>query len=192
MVVKLGGSLYNHVPDIITSFTSAPVPLLIIPGGGKFADEVRNARLSDEESHWAAINAMDRYGRYIASCGLTTTTELRIPPRTMVLLPSRCLQEADPLPHSWDVTSDTISAWIAGKLGLDLLVVKSVDGIRVNNSLVPTLSHPIETDVVDPLFIPYVLENRIGVSIINGSIPDRITRFLKGETVPGTRIGTTF
>ena len=42
-----------------------------------------------------------------------------------VLAPLRWLRNADPLPHSWDVTSDSIAAWMAGEFGAaDLLLVK--------------------------------------------------------------------
>ena len=37
--------------------------------------------------------------------------------RIPVLAPYQWLREADPLPHSWDVTSDSISAWVAGQIG---------------------------------------------------------------------------
>jgi aspartokinase-like uncharacterized kinase len=40
-----------------------------------------------------------------------------------VLAPSRWLREADPLPHSWDVTSDSIAAWVAGAVGARRLVL---------------------------------------------------------------------
>jgi len=42
-----------------------------------------------------------------------------------VLAPSRWLSSVDPLPHTWDVTSDSIAAWLAGELGAGrLLLVK--------------------------------------------------------------------
>jgi aspartokinase-like uncharacterized kinase len=42
-----------------------------------------------------------------------------------VLAPSRWLRAADPLPHSWDVTSDSLAAWIAGAVGARrLLLIK--------------------------------------------------------------------
>jgi acetylglutamate kinase len=39
------------------------------------------------------------------------------------------MRAADPLPHSWDITSDSIAAFIAGALGAgELILLKPVDG----------------------------------------------------------------
>jgi aspartokinase-like uncharacterized kinase len=46
--------------------------------------------------------------------------------------------------------------------------------------------------VVDPLFIPYVLEKQVNTFILNGSRPDLLAQYLRGDPVPGTRISTTF
>jgi aspartokinase-like uncharacterized kinase len=43
--------------------------------------------------------------------------------RLPVLAPSRWLRAVDPLPHSWDVTSDSIAAWVAGVLGAAQVVL---------------------------------------------------------------------
>jgi aspartokinase-like uncharacterized kinase len=51
---------------------------------------------------------------------------------------------------------------------------------------------PVKTEVVDPFFIPFVLEKKIKTTIINGSRTDRVEKFLMGEIVSGTRFGTTF
>jgi 5-(aminomethyl)-3-furanmethanol phosphate kinase len=192
LVVKLGGSLYERVPELMPVFQQSLRPLLIVPGGGRYADKVREAQVSDDNAHWMAILAMNQYGSYIMSFGLNTTDLLKIPKKTVVFLPFRCTKYYDPLPHTWDVTSDTIAAWVAGKLGLELLMLKSVDGIWINGKIASTITHSIETDVVDPCCIPYILNNGIRTTIINGSAPETVTRFLRGEAVSCTRIGTTF
>jgi dihydroneopterin aldolase len=45
-----------------------------------------------------------------------------------VLAPHAWLRAADPLPHSWDVTSDSIAAWVAGALGAAALVLVKAAG----------------------------------------------------------------
>ncbi len=43
--------------------------------------------------------------------------------RLPVLAPYRWLRARDPLPHSWDVTSDSIAAWVAAELEARRLVL---------------------------------------------------------------------
>ena len=191
-VVKLGGSLFERVPVLAPLLKSSPRPLLIVPGGGRYADEVREASLPGDEAHWRAILAMDRYGEFIGTFDLPMVRRPKVPEQPAVLLPYRCMKMYDPLPHSWDVTSDTIAAWVAGRLGLDLVLIKSVDGIRVGGELAKRISKPVPTDVVDPCCIPYVLDHRISTTIISGVETRIVDRFLQGKTVPCTRIGTTF
>jgi 5-(aminomethyl)-3-furanmethanol phosphate kinase len=192
LVVKLGGSLYPQVRELVPALRSSVRPLLVVPGGGPFANAVRQAGLTDEAAHWEAIAAMDAYGRYCASFGLPVTELLAAPSRTVIILPSRAMREHDPLPHSWDVTSDTIAAWAAAYLHLDLLLLKPVDGIMAGGVLESDVRAPRDTDTVDPFFIPYVVEHRVTTFILNGSHPEFITRYLHGDPVPGTRISTTF
>jgi hypothetical protein len=139
-----------------------------------------------------AVSAMEQFGWFIASHGIPVTTIIAIPGSTAVLLPYRYFIQNDVLPHTWDVTSDTIAAWAAGNLHLDLLLLKSVDGIFMNGTLQKQVTNPVESDVIDPFFIPFVIKNRIKTTIVNGSHPDRVRKFLRGENVPGTEITTTF
>jgi len=39
---------------------ASPRPLLIVPGGGVFADTVRQLVVNDDAAHWMAIAAMDQ------------------------------------------------------------------------------------------------------------------------------------
>ena len=192
LVVKLGGSLEGHLPALLPVVRRSPRPLLIVPGGGKFADAIRALGASDEAAHWMAIAAMDQYGWLIASRGLPSTARIQVPTTPVVLLPYCAARRLDPLPHSWDVTSDSIAAWVAGTLSLPLVLLKSVDGITRKGRIVSRVSRSVPTDVVDPVFIPYVLGNKIPAVIINGTCPQRVEDFLQGRPVPGTGIGTTF
>jgi aspartokinase-like uncharacterized kinase len=192
LIVKIGGSLYNRIPDLVPILNASKRPLLIIPGGGPFADLVRRVQVNNDAAHWMAIAAMEQYGWFISSFGILTTDRIAVPQTTTVFLPYRCLRLTDVLPHSWDVTSDTIAAWVAGTAHLDLLLLKSIDGIFINGVLQEQVTGPVESDIVDPFFIPFVIKNTVKTTIINGSQPDRVEKFLKGDLVPRTEIGTTF
>ena len=139
-VVKLGGGVLAHLDEFATALAMIAAAagdrrLVVVPGGGPFADLVREVdrrqHLRDSTAHWMAILAMDQYAELIAErlpgAALVTDGPAigaaldagRIP----VLAPSRWLREADPLPHSWDVTSDSIAAWMAGALGARRVVL---------------------------------------------------------------------
>jgi len=192
LIVKVGGSLHNRIPDLVPILNASKRPLFIIPGGGPFADIVRQVRAHNDASHWMAIAAMEQYGWFISSFGMLTTDRITLPLKTTVFLPYHYLRLTDVLPHTWDVTSDTIAAWIAGTLHLDLLLLKSVDGIFINGILQEQVTMPVESDIVDPFFIPFVIKKTVKTTIINGSQPDRVEKYLNGHLVPRTEIGTTF
>ena len=192
LIVKVGGSLYNQIPDLIPVIKASKRPLLLIPGGGPFADLVRSIQVDNDTAHWMALSAMEQFGLFIASFGISTTNAIITPLKTTVFLPYRFLRLTDPLPHTWDVTSDTIAAWVAHSLYLDLLLLKSVDGIFINGIFQEQVTRPVKTDVIDPFFIPFVIQNSVRATIINGTQPERLEKYLKGDLVPRTDIGTTF
>ncbi len=192
LVVKLGGSLHQKIPEIVPLLCQSGRPLLVVPGGGLFADAVRQEQVDDDAAHWMAIAAMVQYAWVIASHGMRATDILAVPETTAVFLPYITMRQRDPLPHSWDVTSDTIAAWIANELGIELLVLKSVDGISLNGIHQERVTIPIISETVDPFFIPFVLKHRIKTTIINGKSGGIIEKFLKSEPVLCTKIGTTF
>jgi aspartokinase-like uncharacterized kinase len=144
-VIKAGGSLLAHVEALdrllaAIAGVARTQNVVIIPGGGPFADAVRevDARLGlgDEEAHWMAVLAMDQYAHLLAA-RLPIGAVVRSRPevdaalgdgRVPVLAPSQWLLSSDPLPHSWEVTSDSIAAWVAGQLEAQrLLLVKPPD-----------------------------------------------------------------
>ena len=145
VVVKIGGSLLQRVEEfdrvlgVVAEFGRAR-RLLIVPGGGAFADAVRaveaRVRLSDDAAHWMAILAMDQHAHLIAErlvhgalvARATEIADVQSSARIPVLAPYRWLREADPLPHSWEVTSDSIAAWFAHAVGAPQLVLIKPSG----------------------------------------------------------------
>ena len=41
IVLKVGGSLFEEAPALLRHIASMPADVLIVPGGGEFADMVR-------------------------------------------------------------------------------------------------------------------------------------------------------
>jgi aspartokinase-like uncharacterized kinase len=131
--VKVGGGLLGKVGalDLVTEALTAFSPgrrLVILPGGGPFADAVRTmfrrVKIGEDAAHWMAVLGMDQYAHALVArlAGAvlveqqTDIAAARKAGRLPVLAPYRWLRAADPLAHSWDVTSDTIAAWFAGAL----------------------------------------------------------------------------
>ncbi len=138
-VVKLGGSMAAEavLDEWIAVLAGSGRPLAIVPGGGPFADQVRDAQkrmgLSDRAAHAMAILAMDQFGHVILDRDdrLTPARSLQEMDRalaagkTPVWLPSLLAIPASDIPASWDITSDSLAAWLAGQLRADaLLLVK--------------------------------------------------------------------
>jgi aspartokinase-like uncharacterized kinase len=188
LVVKVGGSLFSEAGKTVSLLRGGRRPLLVVPGGGPFARLVRSMGIPDDPAHWMAILAMDQFGWYLASGGMPVTHDLSLPRGVEILLPYRAMHERDPLPHTWNVTSDTIAAWVARELGLGLLILKSVDGITRNGALVPRVMESFPCSEVDPCLIPFALAHRVRTTILNGRVEERVRAFLEGKEVPGTVI----
>jgi aspartokinase-like uncharacterized kinase len=187
LVVKIGGSLMDRIPDLVPELQGFRA--LVVPGGGNFADQVRACRIERQDAaHWMAIAAMEQFGWYISTFGLPATDRLEIPQAASVLLPYLTLRTYDPLPHTWNISSDTIAGWISARLGLELLLIKSVDGIRIRGEVQERISAPVETKDVDPCLIPFALSHGVKVSVVNGRRPGFVSKVLKGESPPDTTI----
>lgn len=164
-VVKVGGGVLADVgafDGVLAALADAAgsCRVLVVPGGGPFADAVRavdrQLNLSDTTAHWMAIVAMDQYAEVIAE--RLVRASLVDDPREVgtaicggrvpVLRPSRWLRDADPLPHSWDVTSDSIAAWIAGQVGARQLILVKPPGVDRSDRAVDTyFAHALPTGV---------------------------------------------
>ena len=159
-VFKVGGSLLAY-PELLASTLAAIVeasmhaPVAIVPGGGTFADAVRDTdhrlHLAEDTAHWMAVLAMDQYAHLLAGMRTELTlvaserdVELAIASgRIPVVAPYRWLRDADPLPHTWNVTSDSISAWVASMLGATQLVLVKPPGATGESAVDPYFSRAL-------------------------------------------------
>jgi aspartokinase-like uncharacterized kinase len=190
ILIKLGGSLINTartiVKDLIEYTNLTSETIIIVPGGSIFADTVRRVDPGGESAHWMAVLAMEQYGYYLADgTGAQLIESLKIPDKgTYILLPYRILKEKDELPHTWDVTSDTIAAWVAIQLGARFIKVTDVDGIYLNGTLQKELLageiNGKETCVDAELPI-FLMRHKINCEIINGNFPGRLINAIKGN-----------
>lgn len=198
IVIKLGGSLIQSAKRIIKYLieytNSTGETILIVPGGSIFADTVRKINPSQESAHWMAILAMEQYGYYLADgTDANLADSLEIPGKgTYILLPYNFLRNNDELPHTWDVTSDTIAAWVASKLKARFIKLTDVDGIYLNG----VYQHEIYAEeliskqtCVDAELPNFLMKNKMKCEIINGSCPGRVINALKGN-ISGTISGT--
>jgi aspartokinase-like uncharacterized kinase len=167
IVVKLGGSLLatGVMRDCLNALGQRyqGEAVVIVPGGGAFADQVREAqsswRFNDNTAHQMAILAMQQMALLIQSLGknfilagsLATIRAQAL--NHSVLVWSPAIEELDyyGIPATWDITSDSLSAWLAGKLAARRLVL--VKSVKIAQSL---NSHAlIEKNIVDAAFFKY-------------------------------------
>ena len=141
-VVKLGGSyaFSTHLKSWIDAIALCAGRVVVAPGGGPFADAVREVQrkmgLDDRAAHHMALLAMDQYGCALASLGRRLIPAPSAAAIRRVLLDggvpvwsaTRMVLGAKDIPWSWDVTSDSLAAWLAGRIGAKrVLLVKHVE-----------------------------------------------------------------
>jgi 5-(aminomethyl)-3-furanmethanol phosphate kinase len=207
-VIKVGGSLgarparLRRLMEILAGAARRHW-LVVVPGGGSFADAVRRAdrrfALGDSPAHWMAILAMDQYGYLLArlapGSALVRSPRELLPGRLNVLAPSAWLLRADPLPHSWDVTSDSIAAWIAGILGARrLMLVKHEDGFIGPDRGPESMSPHVRQIVLDAFagavdrHFARALDPAIGCWFARGHLPHRIARLIETGGTQGAEV----
>ena len=211
-VIKVGGSLGRGacLPALGARLVALGrrYRLLVVPGGGVFADAVREQDekfgLRPGTAHWMAILAMDQYGHLLADlvpgCALVRTlgeAHARLAHEGVaVLLPSEPLRHADALPHSWSVTSDSIAAWLTGRVGARLLVLlkdrHGMASLRVTAACAPasamTVAELVSSSGVDGHLAELLADPAFDLWIIDGEFPERLAELLETGKTEGVRL----
>ncbi|MEJ2454804.1 MAG: amino acid kinase [Candidatus Thiodiazotropha sp.] len=197
-IVKLGGSLFDsaHLCDWLRALTRQG-PLVIVPGGGPFADQVRLAqqqwKFDDSSAHIMALLAMEQYGRML--CALQPGLVAAAHPEEIdavlaeggrpVWMPTAMVLAAPEIQHSWDVTSDSLAAWLGGRLGAEkLLLVKSK---RLEGDALP-VSNLMESHFVDARFGEILRPLPLEAWTMAQGDHARFGEFYRGRTQAATRI----
>lgn len=154
LVVKIGGGLLRsegldglrrgcaEVREL-----AARQPILVVPGGGPFADAVRavdaQVGLDDGVAHRMALQAMDQLGVLLARL-LPEHELLRelVAPRSLgLLVAAAAFGGRSDVPESWDVTSDSLAVLAAAAIGAEqAILLKPVDGAGVDAYLPTAVS----------------------------------------------------
>lgn len=182
-VVKLGGSLLGspELPCWLETLVKiSDGNVVIVPGGGVFADAVRVAQqrtlVSDVVAHHLALLAMDQFGLLLAGINtnlVTASSELEIAERgwqhrAIVWLPSKMVLADDTLPKTWQVTSDSLSAWLANKMAAEqLVIVKSKSLAAYSKSAAISIQSLVEDGFLDEGFSSFISGAQYQVNIVN-------------------------
>jgi 5-(aminomethyl)-3-furanmethanol phosphate kinase len=210
-VLKVGGSLALYPEKLKAlctelSLSSKKHRLIIVPGGGEFADVVRSLdkrfSLPCSTSNKMAILGMDQYGLLLADLTPNSVVISKLEEmeyflgmgKLIVLLPSNLMLREDPLENSWDVTSDSIAMFIASRLNVSrVLFVTDVDGIYTDDPK----KHPeakliaqmtarellglnIRTSV-DKALPKLLLDSPVDSFVVNGLFPERVKAILENK-----------
>jgi aspartokinase-like uncharacterized kinase len=138
VVVKLGGSLGaagTLSPWLAAVLDHGAGRAVVVPGGGVFADAVRAAQrrdgFSDIAAHRMAVLAMEQFGHMLldrapALVPCRSPAEMRVvlaDGRIPLWLPSLMVEAGPGIACTWEVTSDSLAAWLARRLEAERLVL---------------------------------------------------------------------
>jgi dihydroneopterin aldolase len=199
LVVKLGGSLAGSrdLTAWLAALDRFRGPLILVPGGGAFADTVRamqaKMRFDDQAAHHMALTAMQQYGIALASLWprlicVSTPAAIR---RALGMNQVACWAPPDmalgaDLPKSWEVTSDTLSAWLATELGAKkLLLIKSADS---GSKLHVAVADLVKAGTIDPLFPHFAAASGAEIFIAGPDWLASAGALLAQGQVPGARV----
>lgn len=143
LVLKIGGSLAEtgRLKGMLALIADAKRPVVVVPGGGGFAQKVRDLqnalRFDDKSAHRLAMLGMHQMAemyftldpRFAAADSLDGIARiLQIGGLTPVWMPLQMCQADPDIPTNWTITSDGLAARLAERMGgAPLVLLKSVD-----------------------------------------------------------------
>ncbi|MGX8693443.1 MAG: amino acid kinase family protein [Methanobrevibacter sp.] len=194
-VVKIGGSLFpNYAIDLANKLKNTSSAIVL--GGGEFANLIRKynseIEFSEEVNHWTAIECMDIISKLVNDKSDSTKLAYSIDEInqisdegfTPIFVVSEFLKTEDPFECSWDVTSDSIAAYVAHLLNANLLIVTDVNGIYTQEPEEPGSTFISKIDAtklltfqessIDVMLPSLLLKFGTNCDVVNGKFPERV------------------
>jgi aspartokinase-like uncharacterized kinase len=187
-ILKLGGSLAkgDRLGQWLDAIRGQRGRIVVVPGGGPFADVVRRMQgeigFDEVAAHEMAMVAMGQFGRALQNLrpGFELAETARdigavlAAGRTPIWSPRRMALAAK-LPASWDVTSDSLAAWLAGALRAErLILVKHATSAGAADTLVAA-------GIVDPAFPGYLVASGARAFLARPDEAQRLGEGLDGD-----------
>lgn len=176
-VIKLGGSLeksrqlidcLNYVVDTFKD------KLIIVPGGGLFAEQVRQSQqhwqFNEVIAHEMALLAMQQMALIFHSLrpdfnclNSVKCIQSQIKNTTHIIWSPSIneLNQAN-IKASWDITSDSLAAWLAIQLQADQLTL-----IKAAPIFDTDIAHLMKQGILDPAFSSFIKNTRFKIQIIS-------------------------
>lgn len=188
LVLKIGGSVLEagRLGAVLEAVTRRQRPVVVVPGGGPFADEVRRAQekfgFSDAIAHRLALLSMHQMAHVFAE-----TAPRLVPAETCedfarsmgaglvpVWMPEALAGDAADVVPSWDTTSDGLAAWLAVRLGCaEVCLVKSCP-VAAGASLTALA----DAGVVDRAFVALVTRHGLTWSVLGDGDDEQLATLL--------------
>lgn len=142
LVIKTGGSLAEtgRLKDALTMIAGAKRPVVVVPGGGQFAQKIRDLqnalRFDDKSAHRLAMLGMHQMAelyftmdaRLAAADSLDGIARQIAAGLIPVWMPLQMCQSDPEIPTDWSITSDGLAARLAERMGgAPLVLLKSID-----------------------------------------------------------------
>jgi aspartokinase-like uncharacterized kinase len=198
-VVKLGGSVIRstQLGRWLGVIASAPGPVVVVPGGGALADEVRSCQrqlgFGDPAAHRMALLAMDQLAWAVAGVqpgfevGATEDALREIMARGHVAVwaPYALISGRADIEESWRLTSDSLALWLAGQLGAKTCsLIKSIPP-RPGTVSAQTLARD---GVVDEVFPAMLAETGVSATLFGSGDQQALAAFLADGAASGALI----
>ena len=194
-VVKIGGSLIpNYAIELAEQLEKSNS--VIILGGGEFANLIRRydeeIHFTEHTNHWRAIDCMDIIAKLVndkvestkLAFSIEEVNKISDEGLTPIFVVSDFLKREDPFECSWDVTSDSIAAYVAHLLNANLLIVTNVNGIYTQEPKEPGSTFISKIDAktlltfqessIDVMLPSLLLRYGTNCYVVNGKYPERV------------------